>query len=118
MDEIERKLRVLSSIAGELNARGITWAVGGSLLLYFKGLVGDFNDIDLMVAEADADAAQTVLSSLGEQLPVNPKSRYKSKCFLRFQVEGVDVDVIGALQLFATGRSITFPSQKNRSRIR
>ena len=49
--ETERKLDVLADIARALNQSGVTWAVGGSLLLYFKGKTGVFRDIDLMVCE-------------------------------------------------------------------
>ena len=53
--ETERKLDVLADIARALNQSGVTWAVGGSLLLYFKGKTGVFRDIDLMVCETDVE---------------------------------------------------------------
>ena len=109
MEERKRKLSVLSNIAQALNARDITWAVGGSLLLYIKELVEDFNDIDIMVAEADADAAEAALSSLGSQLPVKPKDRYRSKRFLSFLIDGVDVDVIAGFTIVHEGKEHYFP---------
>lgn len=109
MSEVEGKLKVLSRIAQALNARSLTWAVGGSLLLYIKGIVSDFHDIDIMVAEADADAAQAVLSSLGGQLPVKPKDRYRSKRFLSFRIDGVDVDVIAGFTIIYEGEEHYFP---------
>ncbi len=60
MESIEKKLTILSKIAEELNARGVTWAVGASLLLYFKGIVTAFNDIDLMISEEDYEAAKEI----------------------------------------------------------
>ena len=54
--ETERKLDVLADIARALNQSGVTWAVGGSLLLYFKGKTGVFRDIDLMVCETDVES--------------------------------------------------------------
>ena len=109
MSEVEGKLKVLSRIAQALNARSLTWAVGGSLLLYIKGIVSDFHDIDIMVAEADADAAEAALSSLGSQLPVKPKDRYRSKRFLRFLIDGVDVDVIAGFTIIYEGEEYYFP---------
>ena len=49
--ETERKLDVLADIARALNQSGVTWAVGGSLLLYFKEIGLDFGlgDIPLDV---------------------------------------------------------------------
>ena len=40
----EEKLQVLVQLAALFNEHEIQWAVGGSLLLYFKGLVSDFHD--------------------------------------------------------------------------
>ncbi|MFQ8833366.1 MAG: hypothetical protein ACLR7U_11200 [Ruthenibacterium lactatiformans] len=54
--ETERKPDVLADIARALNQSGVTWAVGGSLLLYFKGKTGVFRDIDLMVCETDVES--------------------------------------------------------------
>ena len=45
MKSIQEKLDVLSKLAAKFNKEGIVWAVGGSLLLYFKGYVENFNDI-------------------------------------------------------------------------
>ncbi len=50
--------------------------IGASLLLYFKGVVPDFHDIDLMVAETDVEKAKKVLLTFGKQLPANPKTQY------------------------------------------
>lgn len=57
---IQHKLEILSQIAKKLNEGHITWAVGGSLLLYFKGIVDEFHDIDLMVHADDAEEAKSL----------------------------------------------------------
>ena len=44
-------------IASKLNAAGIVWDVGASLLLYLHGITDEFHDIDLMVRQEDADDA-------------------------------------------------------------
>ena len=63
--ETERKLDVLADIARALNQSGVTWAVGGSLLLYFKGKTGVFRDIDLMVCETDVEKLKRAMLPLG-----------------------------------------------------
>ena len=63
--ETERKLDVLADIARALNQSGVTWAVGGSLLLYFKGKTGVFRDIDLMVCETDVEKLKQAMLPLG-----------------------------------------------------
>ena len=44
----EKKLRVLAALAAELNESDILWAVGASAMLYFRGIVPEFHDIDLL----------------------------------------------------------------------
>jgi len=94
MDQIEHKLQVLSRIAKELNQKKLTWAVGASLLLYFKGIVPNFHDIDIMVTEDDVNEAKAVLLSFGTMQPPSPNIRYKTKYFMEFIVEGVEIDVM------------------------
>ncbi len=94
MTTVEHKLTVLSQIAKELNQKNVTWAVGASLLLYVKGIVTDFHDIDIMVAEDDVNEAKAVLFSFGTMQPPNPNIAYKTKHFMEFIVEGVEIDVM------------------------
>lgn len=46
MNELNRKLEVLTQIAHMLNESQVLWAVGGSMLLYFKGKTDVFHDIE------------------------------------------------------------------------
>lgn len=94
MTETEQKTGVLKIIAQALNERSVTWALGASMLLYFKGIVPEFHDIDLMIADDDADAAQEILSLLGVLQPAKPNAKYKTKRFLEYIIDGVDVDVM------------------------
>ena len=71
--ETERKLDVLADIARALNQSGVTWAVGGSLLLYFKGKTGVFRDIDLMVCETDVEKLKRAMLPLGNHPFVVPR---------------------------------------------
>lgn len=97
------KLAVLTKIAREFAQAGITWALGASMLLYFKGITPDFHDIDLMVANDDADAARDILARLGCQLPPNPNAKYRTKCFLEFVIDGVDVDMMAGFAIVSDG---------------
>ncbi|MCY1714703.1 nucleotidyltransferase domain-containing protein [Caproiciproducens galactitolivorans] len=112
MAEISKKLTVLSQIAKELNRRQITWAIGASLLLYLKGMVQEFHDIDIMVAEADAEKAKKVLLSFGKLLPAGPKGQYKTKYFWEFDVDGVDIDMMAGFTIVHDGMDFYFPLEK------
>ena len=102
--ETERKLDVLADIARALNQSGVTWAVGGSLLLYFKGKTGVFRDIDLMVCETDVEKLKRAMLPLGAPAPSAPNAQYRTRCFLEFTIRGVDVDVMAGFVILENGQ--------------
>ena len=70
------KLRVLAKIAAELEREKVEWALGGSAMLYLRGIVEAFHDFDLMVFEADAQKAAQVLDRLGMRQQSAPCAKY------------------------------------------
>ncbi|MEG1878356.1 MAG: CatA-like O-acetyltransferase [Pseudoflavonifractor sp.] len=109
---LQHKLEVLAQIARALNERQLTWAVGASLLLYFKGIVSDFHDIDLMVTEEDAPAARQALSALGQLQPPSPSAGYRTKIFLEFLIRDVEVDLMAGFVIVSGGEAHAFPLRK------
>lgn len=103
MDEREKKLEVLFRIAHSLNRGKVLWALGGSLLLYLKGKTDTFHDIDLMVGERDAEEAERRLSALGELLPQKSKAGYKTRRFLEYVIDGVEVDMMAGFVIVRDG---------------
>ena len=63
---------MLLKIAHRLNEAGVEWALGASMMLYFKDITSDFHDIDLMVVDRDAEWRQKCLS------PAKKYKLYKS----------------------------------------
>lgn len=104
MNELEKKLRLLAKIARVLNAHHILWAVGGSILLYFKGKTDTVHDLDLMVHEDDAAALKQLLLPMGTLAPPNPNRRYKTRQFLEFTIDGIDVDVMAGFVIVKDGK--------------
>ena len=104
MNEIEQKLEVLSKIAEQLNKENITWAIGASLLLYIKGKANYFNDIDIMVVEEDAQKLKSILSQMGDIQPSNTYGQYKTRCFLEYVIDSVDVDVMAGFVIVNNGK--------------
>lgn len=106
----EEKLQVLAKIAHVLNQNGITWAVGASLLLWFKGIVPHFNDLDIMVEEADALKAKAALCTLGQLQPGNSDpAKYKTRHFYEFVINGVDVDMMAGFVIVNGGKAYECP---------
>ena len=112
MANIKSKLTLLSHIAKELNHKNITWAIGGSMLLYFKGITSEFQDIDIMVAEEDVEILIDVLLSFGNIQPPNPNAKYKTKYFLEFHIDGIDVDVMAGFVIVNKDKEYYFPLKK------
>ena len=85
MKEEQKKIELLQKIAHRLNEAHVQWALGASMLLYFKSITSEFHDIDLMVADHDAECVRTILSEMGELCPPDPMPNpmYRTKAFMR-----------------------------------
>lgn len=59
------KEKALKRLAEKLNAAGVPWGIGASWLLCQKGILNEYHDFDLFVAEEDAPRADKVLTRLG-----------------------------------------------------
>lgn len=94
----QEKIQLLLRIAHRLNEAYVEWALGASMLLYFKGITSEFHDIDLMVADRDAECVRTILSEMGESCPSDSISNpmYRTKTFMEFLIDSVEVDVMMA----------------------
>lgn len=103
MKDLEKKLSVLAKTAHILNTQQVTWAVGASMLLYLKNRTDCFQDIDIMLLEEDVEKAKAALSAIGKLAPPNPDSRYKTRHFLEFVIDGIDVDVMAGLVIVRDG---------------
>ena len=64
----QEKIQLLLKIAHRLNEAGVEWALGASMMLYFKDITSDFHDIDLMVVDRDAECVRTILWGCGRFL--------------------------------------------------
>ena len=94
MEERQKKLEVLARLAADLNENDVLWAVGASAMLFLRGIVQDFHDIDLLVCEEEVEVAKEILLRHGTLLPTKPDDKFGSRHFLQFEVDGVDIDLI------------------------
>ena len=89
------KLKVLKKIATILNDNKVTWAVSASVLLYFYGIVDEFHDIDIMIDDEDSELVIKLMNQIGE-LQYSPyNSNFKTKHFLEYIIDDVDIDIMG-----------------------
>jgi hypothetical protein len=112
MDE-KAKLHLLSRLAHELNAHGVTWALGASCFLYLKGIAPSFHDLDIMVDEKDVKTVEALFLARGEKQPDHyDRSRYGTKVFDEYVIEGVDLDVMAGFSILKDGKEYRFPLKK------
>ena len=104
MAGIDEKIELLKKIAHRFNESDIVWALGASMLLYFKGIVSDFHDLDLMIANSDVECVRKILSEMGEIQPTNPNSKYQTKTFMEFIIDFIDVDVMAGFSILNGGK--------------
>ena len=105
MTEQQKKIELLKRIAQRLNEAHVQWALGASMLLYFKGITSAFHDIDLMVADHDAECVHTILLEMGELRPSDPvpNPMYRTKSFMEFLIESIEVDVMAGFAIVHEG---------------
>ena len=106
MARTQDKIELLKVIAHRFNETKIVWALGASMLLYFKGITSEFHDIDLMVVETDIAKVQNILSEMGQIQPHNPNSKYQTKIFLEYIIDCIDVDVMAGFSIIKDGKAI------------
>lgn len=101
----QEKIQLLLKIAHRLNEAGVEWALGASMMLYFKDITSEFHDIDLMVVDRDAECVRTILSEMGELCPPDPMPNpmYRTKAFMEFLIDSIEVDVMAGFAIVHAG---------------
>ncbi|MCT6698543.1 hypothetical protein [Rheinheimera sp. 4Y26] len=79
---------------------GITFAIGGSLLLLELGLLNKARDLDLVCSLADFPQLKAALAASLSPVAVPPHPQYQTEAFARFvSKEGVEVDVMAGIRV-------------------
>ncbi|MEG2702010.1 MAG: hypothetical protein RSA65_05300 [Clostridia bacterium] len=86
---------MLRRTAEALESAGVRWVVGASLMLYLRGVLDTFRDIDLFVNEKDFAKAAEALGGFCEVRPAKQSAVYASAGFACYALNGVEIDLIG-----------------------
>ncbi len=106
---LNKKIITLKKVAKILNESNITWALGASCLLYFKGITEDFNDIDVMVLEEDAQKAKDVLKEIGILISNEDNKNYKTCHFYEFIIDEIEFDIIAGFTINKENKDYYLP---------
>lgn len=106
MATIQEKIQLLIKIAHKLNESNVEWVLGASMMLYFKGIVTEFHDIDLLIAEKNIEIVNSILVEIGKRLPPSqtPNPMYKTKAFMEFVIDSIDIDVMAGFGIIKDGK--------------
>lgn len=106
---MDNKKAVLIKIAQKMNESSIVWNLGGSCMLYMRGIIKEFNDIDIVVSEANVESVRKIMSSLGTLMSRVEHKNYKTTFFLEYTVDGIDVDIISGFTIAYNNKDHYFP---------
>jgi hypothetical protein len=109
---MKEKIEVLKKIADVLNKNNITWNLGASCMLYLRGIVDTFDDIDIMVKMDDINRVKELFKDypLEEKYP---NEQYKTEVFLEYKIENIDIDIMAGFNIVNNGKEHYFPLGDN-----
>ena len=95
---------VLEKLAKAFYEEDIKWALTCSSNLFFKGVVDDFHDLDILVEESAISKVKSVMNKLGAELQESPDIKEcKSNVFLEYEIDGMDLDIISGFRILTFG---------------
>lgn len=106
-------LKTLNLITNNLNDKGITWGIGGSLMLHCYDLIENYNDIDIIVSEQNIDIAISILDKLGSRTTIEPSKIFASKYFYKYKINNICIDVIAGFTINHSNGSFKMTFDKN-----
>lgn len=109
MTLIDKKITVLVKIGRALNKENISWSLGASAMLYLRGYVNYFDDIDIMVSEPDVEKTKHVLDILGTREAKASNPNYKTKVYLEYNIDNIEVDIMAGLIIVSDDMEYYFP---------
>ena len=105
---IDQKLDVLIKIAKLFNKYQVLWHVGASCMLYLRGYVPHFKDIDLMIGMGEVNKVKRILSKYTfHERQAN--EQYQTKVFLEYEIDGIDIDIMAGFAIVHNEKVYEFP---------
>ncbi len=109
----ERKEAFLS-IIDEFAKVDIGWALGCSMNLFFRGLIDDFHDLDLIVDINDIEKIKKIMKERGATLTETGGNGFcESDIYMHYQLGRVDIDIISGFKIVTFGTEYYYPYKVN-----
>ena len=81
----------------ELNQ--IKYFVGGSMMLFLRGVEVDVHDIDIMVDQMDYIRASHLIGSIAKAVEKEPSSIYQTTYFQMYQMGDISIDIMAEFKV-------------------
>ena len=106
--EYSPRRELLYRIVMEFEKAEITWAVGCSFSLFLRGIVDDFHDFDILVANEDVEDAKRIMKDviLAKLVAVGGNGFCNSDDYSHWQINNCDIDVIAGFRVDTFGNSL------------
>lgn len=111
----QTKLNVLIKLAHLFEMNKVTWQLGGSAMLFLRGYIEDFHDLDMMIPMSDAMKVDHLMSSIAHSMKEITHETDQSAFFRSYEIDGVHVDVMANLSFISEGVVYHFPLEEKKS---
>lgn len=103
-EDFSIRRKVFFKLTKKLNDNQVNWALGCSSNLFFRGIVDDFNDFDLIVDKNSIEKIGTIMKSLGAKLIATGGNGFcESDIYFHYSLDGCDIDIISGFRIKTFG---------------
>lgn len=112
--DFEDRRNIFFKFIKEFEEQKVEWALGCSSNLFFRGIVDDFNDFDIIVDKSSITRVTQILENFGGELVETGSNECcQSDCYFHYVIGRCDIDVISGFRLKTFGTSYYYPYQGN-----
>lgn len=108
--EYHERKEVFVSLVNELKKFNVGWAIGCSMNLFIRGIVDDFNDVDIIVDSNDIEKIKKIMEEKGAILTGTGGNGFcESDMYMHYQLGRIDVDIISGFRIVTFGTEYYYP---------
>lgn len=113
-DYFEPRQKVLFQIIDEFKKQNIHFALACSSNLFFRGVVDDFNDFDIIFEKKDSDLISEIMTKLGGKLLGTGGNGFcESDVYLHYILDSIHIDFISGFRINTFGKSYYYDLSSN-----
>lgn len=96
--------KTLEKVVHAFEEEKVKWAISCSANLFFRGIVDDFHDLDLLIEESYIPIVKSIMKKLGADLLESEDiEECKSNVFMEYKLDGIDFDIISGFRVITFG---------------